>query len=57
MNSNDAWDRIYRTYSLRELGWELRKPRPILREFIEKRLIHRVKRWTFVAAWEQTQFT
>jgi ubiquinone/menaquinone biosynthesis C-methylase UbiE len=39
----DEWDQIYRQYPLEELGWELGKPRPILVEFIEKRLIKKGK--------------
>jgi ubiquinone/menaquinone biosynthesis C-methylase UbiE len=44
MGSNyDEWDQIYREYSLKSLGWELGKPRPILVEFVEKGLIKKGK--------------
>ncbi len=37
------WDQFYRDYPLEELGWELGKPRPILVEFMEKRLLPKGK--------------
>ena len=44
MNSNgEEWEQIYRDYPLNELGWELGKPRPILREYVEKGLIKKGK--------------
>jgi len=39
----DGWDEIYRKYPLKELGWELGKPRPILVEFVEKGLVKKGK--------------
>src|SRR4030067_3277335 len=43
VSSDNEWDRIYRKYPLEELGWELGKPRPILREYVEKGLIKKGK--------------
>ena len=44
MSSNgEEWEQIYRNYPLNELGWELGKPRPILREYVEKGLIKKGK--------------
>ncbi|HJW65927.1 MAG TPA: class I SAM-dependent methyltransferase [Candidatus Bathyarchaeia archaeon] len=43
VSSNNEWDRIYQKYPLEELGWELGKPRPILREYVEKGLLKRGK--------------
>src|SRR3972149_8778414 len=39
MVSSNEWDKIYRNYPLNDLGWELGKPRPILREYVEKGLV------------------
>jgi ubiquinone/menaquinone biosynthesis C-methylase UbiE len=36
LNEYSKWDEYYRKYSLKELGWELGKPRPILVEYNEK---------------------
>lgn len=33
------WDRIYGTYPLEELGWELGKPRSILVEYMQRGLL------------------
>ena len=43
VSSSNEWDQIYRKYPLEELGWELGKPRPILREYVEKELIKKGK--------------
>jgi ubiquinone/menaquinone biosynthesis C-methylase UbiE len=43
VSSNNEWDRIYQKYPLEELGWELGKPRPILREYVEKGLLKKGK--------------
>jgi len=42
-SSNNEWEQIYRNYPLSEMGWELGKPRPILREYVEKGLIKKGK--------------
>ncbi len=41
MTDYSEWDSIYRQVPVNELGWELRKPRPILVEQLKKGLIHR----------------
>src|SRR4030066_2239690 len=43
VSSNNEWDQIYQKYPLEELGWELGKPRPILREYVEKGLLKKGK--------------
>src|SRR3989304_4117596 len=43
VSSINEWDQIYRKYPLEEMGWELGKPRPILREYIERGLIKKGK--------------
>ena len=43
VSSDNEWDRISRKYHLEELGWELGKPRPILREYVEKGLLKKGK--------------
>jgi ubiquinone/menaquinone biosynthesis C-methylase UbiE len=43
MTDYSRWDELYRRYPLEELGWELGKPRPILAEYMEKRLIPKGK--------------
>jgi len=43
VSSKNEWDQIYRKYPLEELGWELGKPRPILREYVEKGLVKQGK--------------
>jgi len=43
VSSKNEWDQIYRKYPLEELGWELGKPRPILREYVEKGLVKKGK--------------
>jgi len=42
-SGKNEWDQIYRKYPLEELGWELGKPRPILREYVEKGLVKQGK--------------
>jgi SAM-dependent methyltransferase len=42
-SDDNEWDQIYRNYPLNELGWELGKPRPILVEYVEKKLIRKGK--------------
>jgi ubiquinone/menaquinone biosynthesis C-methylase UbiE len=37
------WDRIYRAYPLKELPWELGRPRKVLVEMVEKGLIKKGK--------------
>ena len=43
VSSGIEWDQIYKKYPLEELGWELGKPRPILREYVEKGLLKKGK--------------
>ena len=43
VSSNNEWDQIYQKYPLEELGWELGKPRPILREYVEKGFLKKGK--------------
>ena len=43
VSSSNEWDQIYHKYPLEELGWELGKPRPILREYVEKGLVKKGK--------------
>jgi SAM-dependent methyltransferase len=43
MSNYSRWDEYYRTYPLRELGWELGKPRPILVKFVRAGLVPRGK--------------
>ena len=39
MSNYSEWDKIYRSYPLEELGWELGKPRPILVEYMKRELL------------------
>ena len=40
MSSNyKRWDLIYKKYPLKELGWELGRPRDILVEYMNKEMI------------------
>jgi ubiquinone/menaquinone biosynthesis C-methylase UbiE len=39
----EEWDQIYRKYPLESLGWELGRPRQVLVEFVEKRLVKKGK--------------
>ncbi len=39
MTNYSEWDDIYREVPVNELGWELGKPRPILVEYLKKRLL------------------
>jgi ubiquinone/menaquinone biosynthesis C-methylase UbiE len=43
VSDNNEWDQIYQKYPLEELGWELGKPRPILREYVEKDVLKKGK--------------
>ncbi len=43
MADYSEWDKIYSSYPLDELGWELGKPRPTLVEYVEKGLIPKGK--------------
>jgi len=43
MTDYREWDIFYRDYPLEELGWELGKPRPILVEYMQNRLLPKGK--------------
>jgi SAM-dependent methyltransferase len=40
---DNEWEQIYRNYPFNKLGWELGKPRPILVEYVEKKLVRKGK--------------
>lgn len=43
MSEYGVWDKYYRSYPLKELGWELGKPRPILLQYTQKHLLPKGK--------------
>jgi 2-polyprenyl-3-methyl-5-hydroxy-6-metoxy-1,4-benzoquinol methylase len=43
MSDYREWDTFYRDYPLEELGWELGKPRPILKEYLKAGLLPKGK--------------